>query len=156
VYCTDHIPPTHRVIFFLMSRHGCHTMLQHPPLACAYAELLVSSPPCTLTQPRRSQALTTSTVSHTTLPTRLRVALVVRRPPPQAGFYEQLDCFCCNLCRLLYLLLYGGQNNMHKSKPVRLFPYACLFPFSLRNFVWHLLAIDRVQLGDTMLSCLLS
>jgi hypothetical protein len=93
VYCTDHVPPTHRVISFLTSRHGHHTMLQHPPLACACAELLVSLPPCNPTQPRCSQASSTSLPSHTTMPTHLPSC--ARRSLSTVAstvFHEQLDC----------------------------------------------------------------
>jgi hypothetical protein len=84
MYCIDHVPPTRRVISFLTSSHGRRTTLQHPPPMCACAELLVPSPPCNPTHPRRTQASLTSLSSHTTMPTRSRATPVVRCQPSQA------------------------------------------------------------------------
>jgi hypothetical protein len=88
VCCTDHVPPTCRVISFLTSHHGRRTTLQHPPPTCACAELLVPSSSCNPTQQRRSQASSTSLSSHTTMPTRSRATPVVRCQPSQAPAFK--------------------------------------------------------------------
>jgi hypothetical protein len=110
VYCTNHVPPTRRVISFLTSRHGRRTTLQYPPPTRACAELLV---PSALTAMSLTSLVDLLTVAHDNADPPASCARRSLSTVASTSFHEQLDCLMQSLCT--HVLIIWRLNSTAKS-----------------------------------------